>query len=466
MERTADNAAPLEQTVAQEEVRASKPQVMDENSAEAANKQEAAQSVQDVSANDIQKFLADQSPASAKRLIFSATKTTTTRTMSKTVSESVSHKQTKEVFTAANMAHMGWKASKEAFLAHSSSFASQNDATETEIARFVPSVQVVDLPLDLVYTVPEVKTRMVNYTFECPARGYSRLVPRAFPVDTPFIVPQYEDVRVPVVMSQTFVPELQETSKVVQVPVARYVPKLVPVDVFVPRPVAIPIKAGEVTQVTKNTVISEDLMHQLSVEMNPHLQALNKFNAQQAQAMDSLVNKANELATQMDCPPPAPERIEVNEKACGVIPVVDEQGNKQLKIDLGGKDPRSVEMVFKRLHDDADTSKSVEETVQLTEDIILCVHRDLNGGRLDTFPSGNAGIPMIFRAPDEKQGFSACPGSNGLPEPAPLRSLTNDMSLVSASAEAQNDSSATTTGESVPAALGAEEATTAVPIAA
>ncbi|EPR58495.1 alveolin domain containing intermediate filament IMC7 [Toxoplasma gondii TgCatPRC2] len=429
MEFTADNAAPLTEQNAPQDVEAVKPDVI-ENAAETANEESAAPTL--------------------KRLVSKTTHI-------KTVTESLSRKQTKEITT--NTLHMGWKETKEAFLAPRSTI-THADGSESEIARFVPSVQVVDLPLDLVYTVPEVKTRMVNYIFECPARGHSRLVPREFPVDTPFVVPQYQDVSVPVVMSQTFVPELQETSKVVQVPVARYVPKLVPVDVFVPRPVAIPIKAGEVTQVSKNTVISDDLMRQLSVEMNPHLEALNQFNAQQAQVMNNVVARAQELATQMDCPVPSREKIEVNASAgsgAGAT-IVDEQGNKQLQLDMGGKELRSVEMVFKRLHDDINTSKCVEENMQITEDIILCVHRDLNGGRLESFPSGNAGIPMIFRAPDQKPSVA-----NGLPERVPLRSLTNDLSHAAA---AQNES-ATTTGEaSLPTALNAEEQTTAVPIAA
>ncbi|KEP63093.1 UNVERIFIED_CONTAM: alveolin domain containing intermediate filament IMC7 [Hammondia hammondi] len=429
MECTADNAAPVTEQNASQDVEAVKPEVVDENASETAN---------------------ESAGTTLKRLVSKTTHI-------KTVTESASHKQTKEITT--NTLHMGWTETKEALIAPCSTIA-HTDGTESEIARFVPSVQVVDLPLDLVYTVPEVKTRMVNYIFECPARGHSRLVPREFPVDTPFVVPQYQDVSVPVVMSQTFVPELQETSKVVQVPVARYVPKLVPVDVFVPRPVAIPIKAGEVTQVSKSTVISDDLMRQLSMEMNPHLEALNQFNAQQAQVMSNVIARAQELATQMECPVPSPEKIEVNAAACAgaVATIVDEQGNKQLQLDMGGKDLRSVETVFKRLHDDINTSKCVEENMQITEDIILCVHRDLNGGRLETFPSGNTGIPMIFRAPDQKLSVA-----NGLPERMPLRSPTNDLSHVAA---AQNES-ATTTGEaSLPTALNAEEATTAVPIAA
>lgn len=150
-----------------------------------------------------------------------------------------------------------------------------------EVARFIPSAKVIDLPLDLVYSVPDVQTRIVNYTFECPAPGYARLVPKVFPVDTPFIEPNYEDVNVPVIMSETFVPELQETSKIVQVPVARYIPKVVPVDVYVPRPFAIPIKAVDCRRMTKKATISPELYQQITEEMNPHLAALAQFNAKQ-----------------------------------------------------------------------------------------------------------------------------------------------------------------------------------------
>ncbi|PFH33765.1 alveolin domain containing intermediate filament IMC7 [Besnoitia besnoiti] len=420
---------------------------------------------------EIQKLLSEQSPATAKRLIFSATKTTTTTcTLTKTVgsgglngcveadgtekAEAEENAKGPRWFSAAaDMVQMGWKATKEALLTHASTAETQADEVEREIARFVPSVQVVDLPLHLSYTVPEVKTRMVHYTFECPARGCSRLVPRAFPVDTPFIVPQFQDVRVPVVMSQTFVPELHESAKIIQVPVARYVPKLVPVDVYVPRPVAVPIKAEELRQVTKSAEVSPELLHQLSVEMNPHLEALNQFNARQAEVFNQVVNKANELAARVEVEPPAPERIEVDAASTGVRSVVDEQGCKRLEVDVGGKDPKSLEVTFNRLQEDVNPDKRNTETVNLTEDVILSVYRDLDGGHLNRFPSGNVGIPMVYRAPE--QTALGLKGPSG--EPARLASLTDELGD-------GEGTSATTTGDaSLPgAAVGPEESTTTV----
>ncbi|PHJ25147.1 alveolin domain containing intermediate filament imc7 [Cystoisospora suis] len=281
-------------------------------------------------------------------------------------------------------------------------FPAQAEAGSEEVARFIPSAKVIDLPLDVVYSVPDVQTRIVNYTFECPAPGYTRLVPKVFPVDTPFIEPRFEDVNVPVVMSETFVPELQETSKVVQVPVARYVPKVVPVDVYVPRPFAIPIKPVGCRRVTKKATITPELYHQIADEMNPHLAALAQFNAKQRQVHNEVVEKSRELAARINTPPPAPTRVECRDAASGG-PCFDDNGARLVHVPTDGKDMRVLEKCFNRLKNDIRTDKGGVEQCELTEDVILSVYRGLGGGRLEKFSSGSVGIPMVFRSPDTPQ---------------------------------------------------------------
>lgn len=67
---------------------------------------------------------------------------------------------------------------------------------------------------------------------------------------------------------------------------------------------------------------------------------------------------------------------------------------------------RVLEKCFTRLQNDVKLNKAGVEECELTEDVVLSVYRDLNGGRLEKFSSGSVGIPMIFKTPETPQKIS------------------------------------------------------------
>lgn len=140
-----------------------------------------------------------------------------------------------------------------------------------------------DIPLQTMGS--KVEVRHVQRTVEVPSKTEKRLIPKPAPVDTAFIVPKFEDREVRVVMRQTITPTIEETEEVVEVPVARYVPYLVPVDVYVPRAVAVPvIQTHESTEETP-VQVPKQTVDQLLRDMNPHLQEIDRFNAEQVSAL-------------------------------------------------------------------------------------------------------------------------------------------------------------------------------------
>lgn len=161
-----------------------------------------------------------------------------------------------------------------------------------------------ELPLQTVGS--KVEVRQVQRTVEVPSKTEKRLIPKPAPVDTAFIVPKFEDREVRVVMKQTITPTIEETEEVVEVPVARYVPYLVPVDVYVPRAVAVPvIRTHESTEETP-VQVPKQTVDQLLREMNPHLQQIDRYNAEQVGVCEAAVGSGRQATTEPMRPEEAP----------------------------------------------------------------------------------------------------------------------------------------------------------------
>eukprot|EP00922_Rhytidocystis_sp_ex-Travisia-forbesii_P024709 GHVS01036264.1.p1 GENE.GHVS01036264.1~~GHVS01036264.1.p1 ORF type:complete len:595 (+),score=71.76 GHVS01036264.1:220-2004(+) len=176
-----------------------------------------------------------------------------------------------------------------------------------EVIKHVPKYEVVDVPRQVVKYVPKIVAKIVENIVEVP-RGEKIPVMRPQPVDTAFVVPKFTDRNVPVVMSQCIIPEIEETDEVVEVEVSKYVPYLVPVDVYVPLPVTIPVHQKSGGEQTGHPCPNTDpaLLQHLMIEMNPHLQQLEMFNFQQQEQFQALINQSIQQARENGVAPPQP----------------------------------------------------------------------------------------------------------------------------------------------------------------
>eukprot|EP00922_Rhytidocystis_sp_ex-Travisia-forbesii_P024707 GHVS01036262.1.p1 GENE.GHVS01036262.1~~GHVS01036262.1.p1 ORF type:complete len:718 (+),score=96.16 GHVS01036262.1:156-2309(+) len=176
-----------------------------------------------------------------------------------------------------------------------------------EVIKHVPKIETVDVPREVVKYVPKVVQKIVENIVEVP-RGEKIPVMRPQPVDTPFVVPRFQDRNVPVVMSQCIIPEIEETDEVIEVEVSKYVPYLVPVDVYVPLPVTIPVHQKDDGEQTEHPCSNSDpaLLQHLMIEMNPHLQQLEMFNFQQQEQFQALINQSIQQARENGVAPPQP----------------------------------------------------------------------------------------------------------------------------------------------------------------
>ncbi|KAF8819433.1 alveolin domain containing intermediate filament IMC7 [Cardiosporidium cionae] len=173
----------------------------------------------------------------------------------------------------------------------------QSSAVNDEFLRRVPRVEIVEVPQEITRYVPKIETKIVEQVVEVP--GPEKIpVPRPYCVDVQVIVPKYEDRNIPLIVSQNIVPEIQEVSETVEVEVVKYEPEISYVDVYVPRPVAIPIKAtGEVEQKElPSERVSEEQLQIAMDEINPHLHDVENYNNVQLETFESLVQQSESTA--------------------------------------------------------------------------------------------------------------------------------------------------------------------------
>ncbi|KAH0476022.1 MAG: uncharacterized protein KVP18_004995 [Porospora cf. gigantea A] len=105
-----------------------------------------------------------------------------------------------------------------------------------EVVRHVPKREVIEVQKQVIKHVPKVETRFVEKIVEVPGEVIE--VPKPYLVEQKVIVPRYVDREVPTVVAQKLIPIVSESeTDFIDVELREYNPRLVPVDLFVPRPV-------------------------------------------------------------------------------------------------------------------------------------------------------------------------------------------------------------------------------------
>lgn len=101
---------------------------------------------------------------------------------------------------------------------------------------------MIDVPRQVIRTVKKRELRQVFQEVEVP--GDIIEVIHKVPIDRKVHVPNYVNKQVPLIVAQTHHPKISETGReVIQVEVRKLNPKFIPVDVFIPKPVILPLIA-------------------------------------------------------------------------------------------------------------------------------------------------------------------------------------------------------------------------------
>lgn len=141
-----------------------------------------------------------------------------------------------------------------------------------EVVKYVPRKQIVEVPKEVISYVPKVETRVVEKQVQIPGRE-QRMVEVPYTVEKTVVVPTFKDVNVPCVVGQRLVPSVEECDDIVEVDVKKYVPYMVPVDVYVPRPVHLPIiwTGKEPTEEQTAVLVPPAQYNSLLMSLNPQM---------------------------------------------------------------------------------------------------------------------------------------------------------------------------------------------------
>jgi len=139
-----------------------------------------------------------------------------------------------------------------------------------EVVRRVPIIEMVEVPKKVIRHVPRIETKVVEKIVEVP--GEIIEVPRIYQVENKIVVPTYRKKEVPTVVSQKLIPTIYESeTDILEVTVNEYVPKMVPVDVFVPKPISRQLVAESITESHNLVDVTASQWNALVFNANPHI---------------------------------------------------------------------------------------------------------------------------------------------------------------------------------------------------
>eukprot|EP00923_Selenidium_pygospionis_P033321 GHVN01058582.1.p1 GENE.GHVN01058582.1~~GHVN01058582.1.p1 ORF type:complete len:245 (+),score=40.37 GHVN01058582.1:875-1609(+) len=111
-----------------------------------------------------------------------------------------------------------------------------------EVVKHVSVKQYVDKHVEHITYVPVIEVKSVEKEVQIPPRdGRVIEVPKPYTVEEREYVPVFKDNVVPCIVSQKLVPLIEQSGEEIEVEARKYVPYLVPIDVYVPRPVEVPL---------------------------------------------------------------------------------------------------------------------------------------------------------------------------------------------------------------------------------
>ncbi|SBT45593.1 conserved Plasmodium protein, unknown function [Plasmodium ovale wallikeri] len=174
-------------------------------------------------------------------------------------------------------------------------------------------VEFVEIPKYVTKYKPKVVTNYIEKTIEVPS-GEEIKQPKYNRVNIPYVIPNVIENEIFVVLKKIIQPEIVVTNEVIEIEVEKYVPRLVPVNVYVPRYFGISAKVKEeVENSVKHVDLTQEQIDYLMKELNPHLGELKVFNERQIRRMDECIKESQLQAQNHNFEPPKPELITYDE---------------------------------------------------------------------------------------------------------------------------------------------------------
>ncbi|CAA9990312.1 conserved Plasmodium protein, unknown function [Plasmodium knowlesi strain H] len=167
----------------------------------------------------------------------------------------------------------------------------------------------VEVPKYIIKYNPKVITNYIEKTIEVPS-GEEIKRPVYKKLNVPYVVPHVVENETQVVLKKIVQPEIHTSNEEIEVEVQKYVPRLVPVNVYVPRYFGLSAKTtDEVEESVHYADLTQEQTDYLMKELNPHLDDLKKFNEEQLERMNEYIRESAQQAESHDLNPPKPELV-------------------------------------------------------------------------------------------------------------------------------------------------------------
>lgn len=175
-------------------------------------------------------------------------------------------------------------------------------------------VEYVEVPKYVTKYKPKVVIDTIEKTIEVPS-GEEIKQPKYNNVDVPYIIPTLIDNEILVVLKKIIQPEIEITNEVIEIEVEKYIPKLIPVNVYVPRYFGISAKAkGAAEENFRYVDLTQEQIDSLMKELNPHLEELRLFNENQLKRMEEYIKESQQQARSNNFTPPEPLAVSYDER--------------------------------------------------------------------------------------------------------------------------------------------------------
>jgi len=148
-----------------------------------------------------------------------------------------------------------------------------------EVTKYVPKKEFVNVPREVVRYTPKIETTYIEKVVEVLSRDQIIEIRKPYTVDQHVPYPVYKDKEVGCVVAQKMMPVVRESKvELLDVEVCKFVPQVIPVDVYIPRPVQVPlIPVKKSDDVQSRVEVPAPQFNTLLVNLNSHLSGEEKL---------------------------------------------------------------------------------------------------------------------------------------------------------------------------------------------
>ncbi|SCL94404.1 conserved Plasmodium protein, unknown function [Plasmodium berghei] len=110
-------------------------------------------------------------------------------------------------------------------------------------------------------------------------------------INMKYIIPNIVKSQIPVAIKKTIYPEIETTDEEIEIEVEKYVPYIIPVNVYVPKYYSISALESEENEIEiKKIELTKEHEDEIIKELNPHLKEIQTFNEEQIKQMKEILN--------------------------------------------------------------------------------------------------------------------------------------------------------------------------------